>query len=240
MSNQQSYWQKIYLQLNHQWSPLHRRKSGVPRSKQVGIITTLGMLLLFATPALAHHPLGGKLPANCFEGMMSGFGHPIIGFDHLAFVIAISLLAAGIVRGIVIPIAFVIATGIGTGIHLQAIDLPIPEIIIAASVVLFGVLLVIRQNRKLALSYTLLISGLAALAGIFHGHAYGEGIFGAKPTPLVAYLIGFTVIQLAISLRIYFVASKIYKSMTFKYLTRFAGLAIATTGLVFLSSAITG
>ena len=228
MSNKRGYWEKIYLQLNHHWS------------KQVGIITFFGVLFFFATPALAHHPLGGRLPANFFEGMMSGFGHPIIGFDHLAFVIASGLLAVGIARGILIPIAFVIATGIGAGIHLQAIDLPIPEIIIAASVVLFGVLLVIRQNQKLVINNTLLLSGLAALAGIFHGHAYGEGIFGAEPTPLVAYLIGFTVIQLAISLGIYFVTSKVIKSMTVKYVTRFAGLAIASTGLVFLSSAISG
>ena len=227
MFNQQGYWQKIYLQLNHQWS------------KKFRLIIALGILFLVATPALAHHPLERRLPSNFFEGIMSGFAHPIIGFDHLAFVIASGLLAVGIARGILIPIAFVIATGIGAGIHLQALNLPIPEIMIATSVLLFGVLLFIRQNKKLAINYTI-ISGLAALAGIFHGHAYGEGIFGAEPTPLVAYLTGFTIIQLAISLGIYFVTSKVIKSISLNFITRFAGLAIATTGLVFLSSAITG
>ena len=227
MSNQQGYWQKIYLQLNHQWS------------QQVKLIIALGIIFLVATPALAHHPLDGRLPSNFFEGIMSGFGHPIIGFDHLAFVIASGFMAVGIARGILIPIAFVIATAIGAGIHLLAIDLPIPEVVIAASVVLFGVLLFIRQSKKFAINY-MSIAGLAALAGIFHGHAYGEGIFGAEPTPLVAYLIGFTVIQLAISLGIYLVTSKVIKSISLNFITRFAGLAIATTGLVFLSSAITG
>ena len=97
----------------------------------------------------------------------------------------------------------------------------------------------IQQNKNLAINYTI-ISGLAALAGIFHGHAYGEGIFGAEPTPLVAYLIGFTIIQLAISLGIYILMSKVIKSISLNFITRFAGLAIAATGLVFLSSAITG
>lgn len=226
MLNQQGYWQKIYLQLNQQWS------------KQVKLIIALGILFLVATPAFAHHPLEGRLPNNLFEGIMSGFAHPIIGFDHLAFVIASSLLAVGIARGIFIPISFVIATAIGAGIHLLAIDLPIPEIVIAASVLLFGVLLFTRQNKKLAMNYSL-TAGLAALAGIFHGHAYGEGIFGAEPTPLFAYLIGFTAIQLAISLGIYLVTSKVIKSISLNLITRFAGLAIATTGLVFLSSAIT-
>jgi urease accessory protein len=227
MSNQLGCWQPKDLQFNSQLS------------KKVGIITVLCFFLI-ATPALAHHPLGGKLPGNCFEGIMSGFGHPIIGLDHLAFVIASGLLAVGITRGILIPIAFVIATGIGAGIHLQAIDLPIPEIMIAASVVLFGILLVIRQTQKLTINYTLIIAGLAAVAGIFHGHAYGEGIFGAETTPLVAYLIGFTLIQLAISLGIYFIASQLIKSISIHSMTRFAGFAIATIGLVFLSLAITG
>jgi len=29
----------------------------------------------------------GKLPANFFAGFMSGLGHPIIGFDHFAFIV---------------------------------------------------------------------------------------------------------------------------------------------------------
>ena len=229
MLNKQGYCQQIYLQLKN-----------LPLAKQVGIIAILGWLIL-ATPALAHHPLDGRLPANLFEGMMSGFGHPVIGIDHLAFVIASGLLALVISKGILIPIAFVIATGIGAGIHLQSIDLPIPEIVIAASVVIFGILLVICKNPKQTSNYsTVIIAGLAALAGIFHGHAYGEGIFGAEPTPLVAYLIGFTVIQLVISLGMYLIASKVTKSISPKYITRFAGLAIAATGIVFLSSAIIG
>ena len=136
MLNQQGYWQKIYLQLNHQWS------------QQVRLLITLGILFLVTTPALAHHPLDGRLPSNFFEGIMSGFGHPIIGFDHLAFVIAIGLLAVGITRGILIPISFVIATAIGAGIHLLAINLPIPELVIAASVVLFGVLLLYSTKQE--------------------------------------------------------------------------------------------
>ncbi|MEL6581581.1 MAG: HupE/UreJ family protein [Cyanobacteria bacterium J06607_15] len=194
--------------------------------------------LLITAPAFAHHPLGGKLPANFFEGIMSGFGHPVIGFDHLAFVIASGLIALKITGGIIIPVAFVIATGIGAGIHLVSIDLPIPEIIIAASVVIFGILLAIKGKRQKNLNYGLKITTLAALAGIFHGFAYGEGIFGAEPTPMIAYLIGFIIIQLAIALGTYFIAERAIKSIPAKYLTRFAGSAIAACGIVFLSAAI--
>jgi urease accessory protein len=171
---------------------------------------------------------------------MSGFGHPIIGFDHLAFIIASGLLAAKIGRGIFIPIVFTIATALGAIIHLQAIDLPIPEIVIAASVVVFGSLLVKGKQRNQSPNYYAMVVGLAALAGIFHGHAYGEGIFGAETTPLMAYLLGFTMIQMVISLGIYALATQAMKTTSVKTITRFAGLAITAIGMVFLTSAITG
>lgn len=195
--------------------------------------------LLISAPAFAHHPMGGKLPANLFEGMMSGLGHPVIGFDHLAFVIASGLIALKITGGIIIPVSFVVATGIGAGIHLASVDLPIPEIVIAISVVLFGILLATRSKKENA-NYNLKVSLLAVIAGIFHGFAYGEGIFGAEPTPMVAYLIGFTIIQLAISLGTYVLAGQLAKSIPFKHIARFAGAAIAAIGTVFFSSAILG
>ena len=49
--------------------------------------------LLAATPALAHHPMGGEVPQTFWHGLLSGFGHPVIGIDHLAFVVAIGLAA---------------------------------------------------------------------------------------------------------------------------------------------------
>ena len=196
--------------------------------------------LLISAPAWAHHPLGGRLPANFGEGMMSGFGHPVIGFDHLAFVIASGLIALKITGGILIPLAFVIATGIGAGIHLASINLPIPEIIIAASVVIFGILVALKGKQQKNSNYGLKITTLAALAGIFHGHAYGEGIFGAEPTPMVAYLIGFILIQLAIALGTYLIAIQASKSISVKHLTQFAGTAIASGGIILLSSTITG
>ncbi|WP_036482062.1 HupE/UreJ family protein [Myxosarcina sp. GI1] len=198
----------------------------------------VGVEFAIAAPAFAHHPLGGRMPANFFEGIISGLGHPMIGLDHLAFIIASGLMAVAIAGGIIVPVAFVVATGLGAGIHLSAIDLPIPEIVIAASVVLFGVLLVMQNARRPTDNHTITIAGLAALAGIFHGYAYGEGILGAEPTPLVAYLIGFSVIQLAISLGIYLVVSKAVGRVSLKHLTRFAGGAIAAVGIVFLSTAI--
>jgi urease accessory protein len=36
---------------------------------------------------------------------------------------------------------------------------------------------------------------LFVIAGLFHGYAYGESIYGAEPTPLAAYLAGLVAVQ---------------------------------------------
>ena len=205
---------------------------------KTSIFTAL-IFLIGVTPVLAHHPLGGKIPSSFIGGLLSGLGHPVIGFDHLAFVIASGLIAVSVSRGFLIPLAFVVATGVGALIHLQGISLPLPEVMIAASVVLFGLLLILRKKDKNS-SYSLIIALLATVAGIFHGHAYGEGIFGAETTTLLGYLIGFVLIQIAIALSIKLGATQLIKTIPLRYITRFAGFAIASVGMVFLSSAITG
>ena len=54
----------------------------------------LGLVASARPPALAHHVMGGRMPASFSEGLLSGFGHPIIGLDHLAAVLAVGCLAA--------------------------------------------------------------------------------------------------------------------------------------------------
>lgn len=205
----------------------------------LGLLVLTGMLSLAAAPALAHHPLGGRLPTNFFEGLMSGVGHPVIGLDHLAFVIAAGLIAATRPKGVLIPIMFVLASLAGTAIHLMSFDLPAPEFVIAASVLAFGVILAMGNKLNLAT-----VASLAALAGVFHGFAYGEGIFGAEPTPLVAYLIGFAGIQMAIALLFSFIGSNVVKRSTalpsLNLNLRFAGFTLAGVGLAFLSSVVIG
>jgi len=191
-----------------------------------------GFSLLLATPALAHHAMGGNLPSNFFEGFLSGVAHPII-----AAVIAIGLLAAGFAQGIMIPITFVLTSLLGTGIHLMKIDMPLPEFFVAVSVVLFGIFLVVKQRPN-----AVWIGALAAIAGVFHGYAYGESIIGAEPTPLVAYLAGFALIQTAIAATAYQVARSLLKHATETTLAsnsvRSVGFVICGVGLTVLAAAL--
>ena len=55
----------------------------------IAAVVWMGFLMA-PQPALAHHALGGRIPSNFFEGFLSGLAHPVIGLDHLAFVVAIT------------------------------------------------------------------------------------------------------------------------------------------------------
>ena len=197
-------------------------------------VLSVVLLAAFAAPALAHHPLGGRLPATMLEGLLSGVGHPVVGLDHLAFVVAAGLLAATRRGGSAIPAAFVLASIAGTATHLAAIDLPMPELFISLSVLAFGVLLAAGKKVNLAT-----VVALAAVAGVFHGFAYGEGIFGAEPTPMVAYLIGFAGIQSAIAAGCSILATWVIRRHAPVNL-RFAGFLLAGIGLTFVSSTVLG
>lgn len=206
--------------------------------RKTGVILLIGIsLLLTADPATAHHAMGNQIPSNFFEGFVSGLAHPIIGLDHFAFVVAIALLGSLHPQGIFLPVVFAIAAMAGTGIHLLSINLPAVEIVISASVLVVGIVLGMKKNPNL-----MKITGLAAIAGIFHGYAYGESIIGAEMTPLIAYLIGFTLIQMAIAFFAFTLARKMTEKLTeeSRLNLRFAGFTICGVGAAFLASSIVG
>ena len=214
--------------------PIQFRSQLLRRSFLASILAGFGIVSA-SVAAHAHHPLGGQLPANFLEGFLSGVGHPVIGIDHLVFVIAIGLIAAVLRQGVWVPLAFVTTALLGTGIHLQSWDLPAPEFFISASVLIFGGLLAWKHSPNAVLT-----TGLAAIAGLFHGYAYGEAIVGAEMTPIVAYLLGFSGIQLAIAALAYRCGRAVNPSAQSPLPLRFAGFAIGGMGFAFLSSVLLG
>jgi urease accessory protein len=183
---------------------------------------TIAAVTLAATPVLAHHPLGGRVPASLFEGLMSGLAHPVIGIDHLVMIVAIGLFAGIKRQGWALPIAFVVAAMAGTGFHLMSMALPGAEIWVAGSVLALGLLMLVQERLNLAA-----IAGLIGVAGLFHGYAYGEAIIGAEATPLVGYLAGFSAVQLAIALG----AAQLAKVTMVGNLGRFRAAALTTIGI---------
>ena len=66
---------------------------------------------LVAAPSqsFAHHVMGGGVPDTLMSGLLSGFGHPIIGIDHLAFIVLVGISAAFTTRRLLTPLVFIAA-----------------------------------------------------------------------------------------------------------------------------------
>ena len=192
--------------------------------------------LLASAPALAHHPMGGTVPETFWHGLLSGFGHPIIGVDHLAFVVAVGLAAAFTPRRFLTPLAFIGATIAGCLLTYGGVVLPLVEIVVTGSVVLVGAL-VLSGRTIPGLAY----AAIFAIAGLFHGSAYGAAIIGAEATPLLAYLGGFAVIQYGIACAAMWLTRSLWKATTAEAVQpRLVGAVAAGIGAAFLIENVEG
>lgn len=190
-------------------------------------ILAAAALALAVEPAFAHHLMGGRMPATFGEGILSGLGHPIIGIDHFAAVVAVGCLAAAHRAGAALAVAFVVAMMCGVAAHLQAIAVPGDEILVAVSVVLLGAIVLSRRGLPPGRALALFV-----VVGLVHGYALGESIYGAERAPLAAYLIGLAAIQSAVALAAMTFARAIARRDTVKL--RLVGAAIAGIGIAVL------
>jgi urease accessory protein len=186
-------------------------------------------MLAGASPVWAHHLMGGATPSTFFEGLLSGLGHPIIGLDHLAFLIVLGVVVG--IRGLnlLMPALFVGMSAIGVALHLNGVTVPAAEFLVASSLLVVGAM--IARGARPALSVW---AGLFALAGLLHGYAYGESIFGAESRPLWAYLIGLVVIQTFLAIAIA-AAIRTRTAFAVSRAPRLAGAAIAGIGLALMT-----
>ena len=51
--------------------------------------------------------MDGETPTTLYEGLVSGLAHPVIGLDHLAFIVAAGLIAAVAGMSLFAPLLFV-------------------------------------------------------------------------------------------------------------------------------------
>lgn len=152
-----------------------------------------------ASPALAHHPLGG-LPMETFShGVLSGIGHPVLGFDHLFFVLAMGVMAHLSGQRFGAPLAYISAMLLGCVGTYAGLVLPLREGMIALSLIVLGGLVV--RNRTGGRGVVLLAF---AGFGLFHGAAFGASIAtqegGAGAAVLIGYLIGLGAVQYLIAI----------------------------------------
>ena len=184
-------------------------------------------LVTTAGTASAHHLMGGKTPSTFADGILSGLGHPIIGPDHLAFLVAIGVAVGVGGLSFATPFLFLVAMASGVAAHVAAFNIPAAEIIVALSVVVAGVLLAL--DRRIPASRW---AAIASIAGFFHGYAYGESIYGAETMPLAAYLVGLVAVQTVLVLAIALATRAVWKVSAIG--PRLVGAAICGVGLTVL------
>src|SRR3569833_574958 len=102
-------------------------------------LTTVGCglagLFFAAEPALAHHVMGGRMPATFGEGFLSGLGHPVIGLAHFAAVVAVGCLAAALRAGFTLALGCGAAIMLGVAALLGATTVPGAELLVALTVI---------------------------------------------------------------------------------------------------------
>lgn len=152
------------------------------------------LALAFATlPAAAHHPLGGQAMRGFSDGLLSGLGHPVLGFDHLFFVLAVGIAARLGSAPVLSPLAYLLTMASGVALVAGGGELLLVEPMVLGSLVLAGGLL--ATGRRLPLL-------LAAGFGLFHGAAFGEamaGVEAARGSVLAGYLLGLVAVQWAVA-----------------------------------------
>jgi hydrogenase/urease accessory protein HupE len=128
----------------------------------------LGLLALFLgspTSVWAHVQTGQA--AN----FSTGFHHPLSGWDHLLVMLAVGVWAAQR-RGRyvwLLPLSFVGVMTLGGFLGSTGVSLPGVEIIILLSVIVFGVVVLLRVRFRASLS-VLLVAFFAFFHGFAHGH----------------------------------------------------------------------
>ena len=140
---------------------------------------TKSALFLIAASALSMSASAHTgVEAHSHSGFISGFVHPLFGLDHLAAMVAVGLWSALAARkagpelawG---PVGFAAMLLAGAVLGLQGVAVPAVEPMIAASLLVTGLLVVSRLR----------VPGLVAALGvgvfaIFHGVAHGLELAG--------------------------------------------------------------
>jgi urease accessory protein len=174
-------------------------------------------LTLLATSGAALAHVGGD--AGEHHGLLTGFTHPLTGLDHLAAMLAVGLWSALTARRTwTAPLAFAGLLLVGALLAQGGVALPGIEPMIAASMLVVGLLLA-TQARLPEAAGALLVGAFA----LFHGAAHGQELAGTGA--LFGMVAGTAVLHLAgMGLGLLLRARS-------AWLPRLAGAAVALFGL---------
>ncbi len=184
------------------------------------------LLALASAPVLAHSAEGVA------GGFVSGFLHPIAGWDHVIAMVAVGLWGAflGMPAVWLLPVVFPLVMALGGALGVVGVPLPGVEVGIALSAVVLGAMVAFAARPPLWVA-ALIVGAFA----IFHGHAHGTELPEAASP--IAYSLGFVVATgLLHAAGIAF--SLVTRWAQGRHLVRGAGGAIGALGAYFLVRAL--
>jgi len=143
------------------------------------IFLTLPLLLVSST-AMAH------IEEGIVGGFVSGFLHPIYGWDHVVAMVAVGLWGSFLGSPAIwmLPVVFPLVMALGGALGVLGVPLPFVEIGIAGSALVLGLMVALAVRPPLSLA-----AAIVGIFAIFHGHAHGTELPSAS-NPL-SYAIGF-------------------------------------------------
>lgn len=185
-------------------------------------------LLAALVPALAIAHPGHEESAT----FMSGFLHPLLGFDHILAAVAVGLLAA---QGRTtwrasLPATFVCCMLAGFLMAPQINAWPAAEILVAGSLVALGAASFLGARAKI------FVVAAVAVFGALHGYVHGAEMPGAGN--LVGYVLGLmlaTAMAHALGL---FIGTRVDPRL--KLAAKFGAAFIAATGTALLGMQLIG
>jgi urease accessory protein len=143
---------------------------------------TIAVLVLLAMPAFAHPQKGDAV------GFLTGFRHPISGFDHVLAMVAVGLWGAQLGTPAIwlLPVAFPMVMAVGGMLGLMGVPIPGIEYGIALSAIMLGAAVMFEYRPRLGIA-----AALVGFFAIFHGHAHGTELPSGQSAML--YSIGFVI-----------------------------------------------
>jgi urease accessory protein len=133
--------------------------------------------------ALAHDEAG-----VAGGGFVTGFLHPILGWDHVAAMVAVGLWGAFLGPPAIwlLPVTFPLVMALGGALGVAGVPIPGIEFGIAASALIIGAAVLLAWRPPLVIAAV-----IVGFFAIFHGHAHGTEMPGAASA--VAYAAGFVI-----------------------------------------------
>ena len=150
-------------------------------------------ILILPNITLAHHFMDNENPSSMLEGLFSGIAHPIIGIDHLIFLIFTSIIAYLAIKKLLLFL-YLLFRQLLVVFSLIHVEQPMLELLIIFSVLLLGLFFSLQKFSLNTLIYPFIIFGL------MHGNAYGKKIIESPFSAQFSYVIGFIIIQILICL----------------------------------------